>query len=160
MAGEYDYGSGQNIKGYVASTNLRIKVRKVDTANQVIDSATTNGANQVNGFTFDVEDKAKAQNEARERMASNKNLLKLRITLIRYSKGFFTIICSSPFTGDLIVGNLERSGRTVLGTKTPSAISICTHSTRCSTRRIFFSISAKFFSRMAGITSTILAFRC
>ena len=63
---EYDYTAGQKIKGYQASTNLSIKVKKVDLVNQVIDAATSNGANQVGGVNFDVDDKAKAHNEARE----------------------------------------------------------------------------------------------
>lgn len=64
---EYDYTAGQKIKGYTASTNLQIKVRQVDKVNEVIDNATANGANQVGGIFFDVDDKTKAENEAREK---------------------------------------------------------------------------------------------
>lgn len=65
---DYDYsGSSQRIKGYSANTNLSIKVRQLDKANQVIDLATVNGANQVNGVSFDVDDKRKAENEARQK---------------------------------------------------------------------------------------------
>lgn len=63
----YDYQSGgQRVTGYQASSNLTIKVRDIDNANNVIDAATTNGANQVGGISFEVDDKTKAQNEARE----------------------------------------------------------------------------------------------
>lgn len=62
----YDYsGSIQRITGYQASTNLKIKVRDIDKVNSVLDTATTNGANQIGGVSFDVDDKTKAENEAR-----------------------------------------------------------------------------------------------
>ncbi|MCL5784671.1 MAG: SIMPL domain-containing protein [Patescibacteria group bacterium] len=64
----YDYGSGsQKITGYSASTNLLIKVRNLDNANNVIDTATNNGANQVSGVSFDIDDKTKLENEARQK---------------------------------------------------------------------------------------------
>lgn len=63
----YDYNGGsQRITGYQASTNLTIKVRQIDNSNAVIDAATAAGANQVGGITFDVNDKTKAQNDARQ----------------------------------------------------------------------------------------------
>lgn len=63
----YDFQSGgQRITGYQANSNLTIKVRDIDRTNSVIDGATANGANQVGGISFDVDDKTKAQNEARE----------------------------------------------------------------------------------------------
>lgn len=63
----YDYTSGsQRITGYSANSNLFIKVREMDKANSVIDAATANGANQVSGIVFEVDDKTKAENEARE----------------------------------------------------------------------------------------------
>lgn len=64
---EYDYTNGQKIKGYTASTNLSIKVREIDKVNQVIDISTANGANQVGRISFDVDDKSKAENEARQK---------------------------------------------------------------------------------------------
>ncbi|MBI5619816.1 SIMPL domain-containing protein [Candidatus Gottesmanbacteria bacterium] len=64
----YDYtGSRQRITGYEASSNLTIKVRDIEKANSVVDAATAAGANQVGGISFDVDDKTKAQNEAREK---------------------------------------------------------------------------------------------
>ncbi len=62
----YDYSSStQRITGYQANSNLTIKVRKIDTVNGVIDAATTQGANEVGGVHFDVDDKTKAENQAR-----------------------------------------------------------------------------------------------
>jgi len=63
----YDYsGRTQRITGYQASSNLTIKVRNIDNANGVIDAATGAGATDVGGISFDVDDKTKAQNQARE----------------------------------------------------------------------------------------------
>lgn len=63
----YDYSGGSpRITGYQANADLTIKVRKIDDANKVIDAATANGANQVGGVSFDVDDKTKAENEARQ----------------------------------------------------------------------------------------------
>lgn len=64
----YDFREGsQKIIGYSAGTNLSIKVKQIDNVNSVIDAATANGANQVGGISFDVNDKTKAENEAREK---------------------------------------------------------------------------------------------
>jgi len=64
----YDYGGGsQRITGYTASTNLSIKVRNLDNVNSVIDAATNNGANQVSGVSFEIDDKTKLENEARQK---------------------------------------------------------------------------------------------
>lgn len=64
----YDYTSGQQrITGYGANTTLLVKVRNLDNVNNVIDTATANGANQISGVSFDIEDKAKAENEARQK---------------------------------------------------------------------------------------------
>lgn len=63
---DYDYNDGRSrIVGYNASARLTVKVRKIDTINQVIDAATANGATDVSGVSFDVDDRTKAENEAR-----------------------------------------------------------------------------------------------
>lgn len=68
----YDYTNGsQRITGYQASSNLTIKVRNIDNANTVIDAATAAGATQVGGISFDVDDKTKSQNEARQLAVSD-----------------------------------------------------------------------------------------
>lgn len=62
----YDYNGGQQkIIGYNATSTLTIKVRDIEKANSVLDAATASGANQVGGISFDVDDKTKAENEAR-----------------------------------------------------------------------------------------------
>lgn len=61
-----DKNSPPKISSYTANTNIVIKVRDLTKANEVIDSATKNGANQVGGIDFQVSDKTKAQNDARE----------------------------------------------------------------------------------------------
>jgi len=64
----YEYTNGkQRITGYNASTNIEITVRELDKANSVIDAGTANGANTVGGVVFAVENKTKAENEAREK---------------------------------------------------------------------------------------------
>ncbi len=63
----YDYRNATpQITGYQASSTLTIKVRVMDKASSVIDAATANGANNVGNVTFDVSDKTKAENEARD----------------------------------------------------------------------------------------------
>lgn len=64
----YDYNADTpRLNGFQASSNLTIKVRAIDTANSVIDAATQAGANQLEGISFDVDDKTTAQNKAREK---------------------------------------------------------------------------------------------
>jgi uncharacterized protein YggE len=63
----YDYSANtQRITGYQAFSNVTIKVRAIDNVNAVIDAATTAGANTVGGISFDVDDKTKSENDARE----------------------------------------------------------------------------------------------
>lgn len=64
LRGDFVNGPAK-ITGYEASTNLSIKVRELDKANSVIDTATISGANQVGGISFDVDNYAKFENEAR-----------------------------------------------------------------------------------------------
>ena len=94
----YDFREAdQKITGYSASTNLAIKVRIIDQANSVIDAATASGANQVGGISFDVSDRTKLENEAREKAVANakskaENAAKIAGfklgRIINYSEGF------------------------------------------------------------------------
>lgn len=64
---DYDYSaSSQRIKGYTATTTLEVKIRDINKINSIIDAATANGANEVSGISFEVDDKHKYENEARE----------------------------------------------------------------------------------------------
>ncbi len=63
----YDYSSStQRVTGYHASSNLTVKVREIDRANSVVDAASANGANQIGGISFGIDDKTKAEDEARK----------------------------------------------------------------------------------------------
>lgn len=55
---QYDYQTtgGNRISGYQVSANLTVKVREFDKVNQVIDTATTKGANNVGGVQLTVDD--------------------------------------------------------------------------------------------------------
>ena len=62
----YDFSEGkQTIIGYEASSNVTIKVKDSTKVNEVVDTATSNGANQVGGISFEVSDPTAAENEAR-----------------------------------------------------------------------------------------------
>ena len=64
---QYDYRDGTSrITGYQASSNLAIKIKDLDRANDVLDAVVASGANVVNGLSFDVADNTKAENEARK----------------------------------------------------------------------------------------------
>ncbi|RJP47497.1 MAG: DUF541 domain-containing protein [Armatimonadetes bacterium] len=68
---QYDYVSGRSrISGYNANTNLSIKVRVIDKANEIIDAATTAGSNQIGNLVFDVDDRTAAEDEARKEAVS------------------------------------------------------------------------------------------
>ncbi|MBI2315083.1 SIMPL domain-containing protein [Candidatus Daviesbacteria bacterium] len=62
-----DFREGQRITGFTTNTNLQIKVRQLDKAGEVIDTATSSGANQISGVSFDIDDKTKLEDEARKK---------------------------------------------------------------------------------------------
>lgn len=88
----YDFiGGRQNITGYTVTQTLEIKVTPIDTANKVIDAATSDGANIVNGisFTFNEKTKKDLENKAREeavKMAKEKAENLAKATGIRLGK--------------------------------------------------------------------------
>jgi uncharacterized protein YggE len=94
----YDYTNGtQKITGFQANTTLTIKIRTLDKTNSVIDTATANGANQIGGISFDVDDKTKAEDEARGKAvaeAKKKAAMAAKTAgftlgkIINYSEGF------------------------------------------------------------------------
>lgn len=66
---QYDYTNGVNkITGYTVNASLSVTVRNIDQINQVIDSSTTAGANNVSGIQFTVDDARQKEllKEARE----------------------------------------------------------------------------------------------
>jgi len=70
----YDWSSSiQKITGYSANTQLKVKITDIDKVNDVIDSATSNGANQVNNVTFDVENREASEETARKQAVDEAN---------------------------------------------------------------------------------------
>lgn len=70
----YDWSSStQRITGYTADTQLKIKISDIDKINDVIDSATASGANQINNITFDIEDREAAEESARKDAVAQAN---------------------------------------------------------------------------------------
>ena len=65
----YDFTSGkQTINGYTVSQTLEVKVTPIDTANKILDTATLDGANLVNGITFILNDKSQKDLENKARV--------------------------------------------------------------------------------------------
>jgi len=64
---EYDYRVGQKIIGYNVNITLKVKVKDFQKINQVIDIATSQGANQIGGLSFTIDDEKleELQTEAR-----------------------------------------------------------------------------------------------
>ncbi len=66
---EYNYQSGnQEIIGYSVNANLSVKIKDLEKINQVIDSASQVGANQIGGITFGLstESETKLRAQARQ----------------------------------------------------------------------------------------------
>lgn len=64
----YEYSpSGQKQNGFMASTNLTIKVKDTNKVGPVIDAATGAGATNVNNLGFSNTDQTSAENEARKK---------------------------------------------------------------------------------------------
>ncbi|MDQ3618097.1 MAG: SIMPL domain-containing protein [Pseudomonadota bacterium] len=64
---QYDYRDNQppTITGYQASNTVSITVRDIGELGDILDALVANGANQVNGPSYDVDDKESAFDEAR-----------------------------------------------------------------------------------------------
>ena len=60
------YDERGSIKGYSGNTTLTIKIKEIGRVNSVIDSAVSAGATNVNNLGFEIEDRAKYENEARK----------------------------------------------------------------------------------------------
>lgn len=63
----YQYSAGRStIIGYEVRQSLQVKIRELDKAPQVIEKATSSGANEVGSLNFTIDDQDKVKNEARE----------------------------------------------------------------------------------------------
>ena len=65
LSAQYANGSSTRIVGYAISEQVQVTVRDLDKAGDVVDTATANGATDVNGISFELADPVKAQNDAR-----------------------------------------------------------------------------------------------
>ena len=69
---DYSYeGNTSRIRGYNGTVTLSIKVTKLDLISQVIEKATSAGANQVQGTRFEVDKPEKYREQAREEAIAN-----------------------------------------------------------------------------------------
>lgn len=59
-------GSGQEVKGYVASNLLTVQIRALDTTGAVLDAAIEDGANTLNGLSFGLQDQRPVEDQARK----------------------------------------------------------------------------------------------
>jgi len=67
---QYDYGDGSKprpprLVGYEARNTVTVRVRAIETTGAVVDSLVAAGANQIDGFSFDVSNRSEKLDEAR-----------------------------------------------------------------------------------------------
>ncbi len=62
----YDSGSAPTIAGYIATNMLSVRVRALDSLGGVLDAAITDGANTMNGMTFEVSEPRPVLDAARK----------------------------------------------------------------------------------------------
>ncbi|MDP2637516.1 MAG: SIMPL domain-containing protein [Candidatus Levybacteria bacterium] len=110
----YDFNRGQTITGYAVTQTLEIK-SSIDTSNKVIDAATANGANVVNGVTFTFNDKTKKELENKARteavkMAKEKAESLAKATGIRLGK-IVDVQESTGFEPRPMLQTLEADGK-------------------------------------------------
>lgn len=59
-------GTGQVIKGYIASNMLTVRIKALETTGSVLDAVLAGGANTLNGLTFGLQDQRLTEDEARK----------------------------------------------------------------------------------------------
>ncbi|KKS64053.1 MAG: hypothetical protein UV34_C0052G0008 [Parcubacteria group bacterium GW2011_GWB1_42_6] len=63
----YQYNLGRStIIGYEVRQSLQVKIRELDKAPQILEKATSSGANEVSSLNFTIDDQDKVKNEARK----------------------------------------------------------------------------------------------
>lgn len=66
LTARYDNsGNVPRLIGYQASNNLTLRVKDMSRLGDILDMTVSNGANQINGLSFDVQNNEQATNEAR-----------------------------------------------------------------------------------------------
>jgi uncharacterized protein YggE len=66
LSPQYDYNSGQRIIGWQITNIVSVHVRDLTKLADVIDGSVASGATTVSGVSFDVSDRATAENQARD----------------------------------------------------------------------------------------------
>lgn len=108
----YDWSAGRNkITGYEINTNLQVKVTDLEKINQVIDTATADGANLMNNLQFSVnDDKLKdLQEQAREeavKQAKQKAQDLSKVSGLKLGKLIDVQESSSPIIRPMALDNL------------------------------------------------------
>ncbi len=64
-------GTGQEVKGYIASNQLTVQVRSLEATGSILDAAITDGANTLNGLTFGLQDQRPVEDEARKKAVAD-----------------------------------------------------------------------------------------
>lgn len=59
-------GTGQEVRGYVASNMLTVRIKALETAGAVLDAAISDGANTLNGLSFGLTDPRPVEDAARK----------------------------------------------------------------------------------------------
>lgn len=59
-------GTGQEVKGYVASNMLTVRIKALDATGAVLDAAITEGANTLNGLSFGLAEPRPVEDQARK----------------------------------------------------------------------------------------------
>ena len=87
----YDYIDGKQVfRGYEVSNNLKVLIRNINFAGEIIDTAVKNGANTVSGINFIVSDQTKyyyealrlAIEDAQNKASVMANELKVKLNII------------------------------------------------------------------------------
>lgn len=63
---DYQPGATRKIVGYNLTQEVTVKIRKLDTVDDVLDKATQAGANEVGALSFDIDDTGTVKKQARE----------------------------------------------------------------------------------------------
>lgn len=97
----YDYEEGrQTIRGFDVNTTLEVKIRNLDKIGEIIAAATAEGANQIGGLSFTVDNMEKVKNGAREKAieaAKEKAIFMSRASGLKLGK---LINVSESFAGE------------------------------------------------------------